>query len=885
MTPENDSEVELRKRVQEAVTSAPDTEEGFWLLNSLRAPDRMYDEDREAWEAARRVFRALPPLFLDLAAQVAWRFRGQIAQADVVDLLQTRLRGRESDWEEDWKKLRDEGATYLGYSEFRERRQRKALESGRDWPARFVFEVDRGDFAGSFSEFVIERLQRAVEDEIDRRSRERPRLGVVFVHGIGNQREGETLLGFAEPMVSWIRDWLQNLNLEFDRWQRWGQWSDRKEAYKEFGHTYLADTSLRNGQSDEPAHTMLRLPLLQERWLLAEAWWADEVYAPPTRRLVLWLAVVIPMLVLTHLSRMILWRTRGMQRRLRESRAGMLVLITGGIAGFVMTCVLGTVLALALQVVVLLLGLAAMVPLRRIRASVGRVLSLISTTLGDSMSFTDSPISRAAIITKVSRTIQFVAERSDIVAVVAHSQGAAIAHRSLQDEAPENVSLFVTLGAGVNKLGTLHNQGRRRLLFEMLALVMCLAPLFVLYSVTFWPFATSIEWWIGTFILFTYVTAWLQPLSESERADRLSLDPIRWIDFYSRRDPVSNGPMTLTENDAVESREISNFDSFLGDHTAYWRNRDEFIPALLRSLADIGGTKLFESEGAKWPDLEGSVRRRRWRVACLSLLRRTFAVGASLVIVFNWRRLGTLAQEEVLVGQLQLLGTWIDGWLGQPSGAAQTTLRLLGLGDTVRQLLTWLVGAGAVILSVAVWYTFGLLIWHWWNRNTMLLGSRRTSRGFLGGDPPSPRIVGLFAVVLFVLLFLPFLTATLLNLSPFAAGFMGGVGMLVVFFGSFVLDATLSTSLGPHRTFAPDHTPVLRYLIPVLGAIAVMAWLAIAGAISGSVMQPYQSLWSGLSALAATVQRTPTVLLPFALPGVWVTGVIQSSLKKVTEAD
>src|SRR5215208_5125076 len=33
-------------------------------------------------------------------------------------------------------------------------------------------------------------------------------LGILFVHGIGEQPEGETLLGFGEPVLGWLHRWL-----------------------------------------------------------------------------------------------------------------------------------------------------------------------------------------------------------------------------------------------------------------------------------------------------------------------------------------------------------------------------------------------------------------------------------------------------------------------------------------------------------------------------------------------------------------------------------------------------------------------------------------------------------------------------------------------------
>jgi len=38
---------------------------------------------------------------------------------------------------------------------------------------------------------------------------ERADLGVLFVHGIGEQRRGETLTQFGEPLLAWIDTWLR----------------------------------------------------------------------------------------------------------------------------------------------------------------------------------------------------------------------------------------------------------------------------------------------------------------------------------------------------------------------------------------------------------------------------------------------------------------------------------------------------------------------------------------------------------------------------------------------------------------------------------------------------------------------------------------------------
>ena len=78
-------------------------------------------------------------------------------------------------------------------------------------------------------------------------------LGVLFVHGIGNQTLGSTLTDFGTPLVESLRA----------RARRAG-------AKAELGATVLTATS------DEPASSELTLSSGNDRrrWLLAESWWA-----------------------------------------------------------------------------------------------------------------------------------------------------------------------------------------------------------------------------------------------------------------------------------------------------------------------------------------------------------------------------------------------------------------------------------------------------------------------------------------------------------------------------------------------------------------------------------------------------------------------------------
>jgi hypothetical protein len=41
---------------------------------------------------------------------------------------------------------------------------------------------------------------------------EQAEIGILFVHGIGQQQPGQTLLQVEEPLVEWIHHWLKDVD-------------------------------------------------------------------------------------------------------------------------------------------------------------------------------------------------------------------------------------------------------------------------------------------------------------------------------------------------------------------------------------------------------------------------------------------------------------------------------------------------------------------------------------------------------------------------------------------------------------------------------------------------------------------------------------------------
>jgi hypothetical protein len=524
---------------------------------------------------------------------------------------------------------------------------------------------------------------------------EKHALGVLLVHGIGEQPRGDTLLAFGEPMIDALSEWVHG---------------------RELGRVTVTEAKLSAArlESSEPAHALVGLALgdRSTSWLLAESWWAGEFRRPPFTKLAGWLLTVGPWAIISHASR---WLPDAPRAQLPYQA---------------LKVVLSIPLSWLMQIVVVLLAVLAWLPIPGLRRAISGLLLRLTGTLGDSYVLLESPVQKTAAIRSVQRDVAWLAERCDTVAVVAHSQGAAIARLALAESRHPRVCLLVTFGSGVSKLTeleSLETGAFARIVrtfiavsFVALALLprgLSLAPgggdgrsiIWTLFLVM--PLAL-----LGVSIKFV----WDQWKAWPERARRLSISPLSWVDFWATSDPVPNGP--LARPGVVEklcSVQVTNRISWFSDHSSYWENRDEFVLPLLDELGRRAGMPvLAEPE----PDSVRTLARRRARVWCLVTIRTITALSA-IVAVYALR--GELAgygrdailrplTDGVLTGALGDLLTglgWVAGaLLGPLTGWDARTLQTLGHSA---------LGASIPVGIAAAWYRFcALPVWAGWNAQT-----------------------------------------------------------------------------------------------------------------------------------------------------------------------
>jgi hypothetical protein len=524
--------------------------------------------------------------------------------------------------------------------------------------------------------------------------RKRHALGVLFVHGIGEQPRGDTLLAFGEPLIQSLQGWM---------------------AGREIGSAAVIESKLSTSdlESDQPAHAILEMRVGDRpahTWLLAESWWADEFRRPRFMNLAGWLLTIGPWAIISHASR----RLRDAPKLQRPYQ--------------LLKIVLAVPLSLLMQFVVASVAVLAWLPIPVLRRMISGFLLTITGTLGDSYVLLENPVQKAAAIGALRRNVAWLAERCDKIAVVAHSQGAAIARLMLAEHRHPRVCLLATFGSGVAKLAELESlsTGRRaRAVRTMLAVsLLTIALLPRALALVKDDDVRSIVWtWflvvplvvIGVAVVFV----WNEVKHWPQRAAKLSLRPLDWVDYCATSDPVPNGP--LAPRGVVErlkSITVTNRMSWLTDHSAYWENRDEFVLPLACRLDRCAGTRIFPG---KRLEPVATVPARRTRVAVLATTRAVIALLVAPIMM-------TALRDQLSVfGRDVLLRSLADRPLTKPISELLTGLGsfvglvvgpLLG-GDTawLEQLGYAAVGALIPLATIAAWYRFCVLpMWESWDR-------------------------------------------------------------------------------------------------------------------------------------------------------------------------
>lgn len=610
-------------------------------------------------------------------------------------------------------------------------------------------------------------------------------IGVLLVHGIGQQRRGETLVDYGEPMVRWIQQWIDGSSLlvteeNFSAWlgslessrqtpsSSCGEIANpeldvlshlyasnveglelrrvlarvisRYEGARSRGlggnaeaisqHRYiryiggLAQVSHRFREKCPPNFSVdieivnVRGEIEKSSWLFAEAYWAESFPIPNVMKVSAWSLLVAPWVIAnyfgTGISRAFHGLTSETGGRFKWKRVVALL-----------HCMLHIVLIptlipflVAVEILLVLVLILGAIPLDPLRKYLDRILRTFAAVIGDCFAFASSPLRTAMIVDQVKNDMDWLAKRCKHLVIVAHSQGAAVVYLTLATSRPANLRMLVTLGSGLRKLISTRKLDMPGITDTKLAIFLgCFITIYLVYACLRYLLPPIV--WLpalqigglsglevgmiaGTILIFALL--WLGYGAEEHDvefwgwAESLRSHGCRWLDCFSSKDPVADGP-TFDPTGELGSKfrapdnwrplEVQNTGSLFSDHNSYMTNRDQCLAEIICEITSYTNcaVPLHSLTSGDKIVIAKESQKRQFRIDQLRFLRMTSMILFGIVVWARW-------------SQMTELGTWLDlrfdvshsvyviEWLWNAFDNPQQMLGIVGVAGLV--FLLWL---------------------------------------------------------------------------------------------------------------------------------------------------------------------------------------------------
>lgn len=427
--------------------------------------------------------------------------------------------------------------------------------------------------------------------------------GVIFVHGIGSQAPGETLLQWSGPIIKAVT-----------AWRSWAAPPGRDEPHDPVVGAAMDFTSeLPTITISIPAAGSPAGPLPEARWILTESWWAAKVAPPGLTTMTSWLG---PQRGAEQVVAAILGNPSGSSPGLRAFQAAVVPFVS----------VLG---GLILTVYAFIRTVTGLIPIQVIKdAAILREFdNFLTGWFGDVRILLFDPAQSANIRGGLATAIDRLRGKGcSRIVVVAHSGGAMVSYLTLTDPALAHaqVNKLITFGEGWNLALTLTPEGAG------------MADRLRKDITTRQPWLRWRDFWAS---------------HDPAAAGALKTDQIEG-------GPDETGP---AHPEAVRSFRIWNRRSLLDDHGGYFDNDEEFTIPLLREIDAADG---WGEESRFYPIPESvapavisrddprnaadpSVTRRRQRVGLLAVWRHlslSLAVAIVAIVLASPTRLEDLGE-------------------------------------------------------------------------------------------------------------------------------------------------------------------------------------------------------------------------------------------------
>jgi pimeloyl-ACP methyl ester carboxylesterase len=449
-----------------------------------------------------------------------------------------------------------------------------------------------------------------------------PTTGVIFVHGIGSQKPGETLLQWSTPIIEVLTGWKQ--------------WAAPGSTVHDPVETARIDFQGDRPTIDLiiPAATVGGRAFPAARWILTESWWAAKVAPPRLSTMTSWLG---PQNGAGQIVSAVLGNRAGSQLAMFLPRAAVIPFVS-------------VLAALILSVYALIRGVTGLIPIQSVKdAAILRSFDeFLTGWFGDIRILLFDPVQSANIRSGLAASIRRLRDEDhvDSVVVVAHSGGAMVSYLTLTDPVHGDLGVdkLITFGEGWNLAMTLTPEGRGmadRLRRDITGVNQELR----------WR-----DYWASH--------------------DPAPAGEVRFPEI---------GQKGASDPKRIRSRMVWNRRSLLDDHGTYFENDEEFTLSVLREIdapGSWGETRDGESPVSRFyptpvgnddqtiPPVDKRERRHRERVAVLALWRQ-LAIAIPIAVITAVLASPTRLTEigQLAVAPLQSIpvvvdvGAFVINWL------------------------------------------------------------------------------------------------------------------------------------------------------------------------------------------------------------------------------
>lgn len=239
------------------------------------------------------------------------------------------------------------------------------------------------------------------------------KIGVVLVHGIGKSKSGDTVRSWGSPLFEILAS---------------------KDAHRKVSY-------------DKPAS--LEFSAKGKEIRITESCWGELFTAPSFLELCKWSLHSLPTTLISHFDERFRRITNYVEKRSENGT----ILPSIALLLELFALLFGLLLIPAIIIFLVILIFLSIVP--QFREFSKTVQTILTATAGDSLVFSEDGFDRVDIIDNVKSDIEKARKSCVKCVVIAHSQGAAIAHaaiRQLKDDGGDMPDIFISFGSGLRKL-------------------------------------------------------------------------------------------------------------------------------------------------------------------------------------------------------------------------------------------------------------------------------------------------------------------------------------------------------------------------------------------------------------------------------------------------